>query len=60
MDPSPSATLPLRLRAAADFNLVELTAPGGLRAQLLPSGALYAFRHRETMLNQLLPGPAEA
>ncbi len=49
----------LRLRAAADFNLLELTATGGLRAQLLPSGALYAFRHRETMLNQLLPGPAE-
>ncbi len=59
MDPSPSATLLLRLRAAADFNLLELTAPGGLRAQLLPSGTLYAFRHRETMLNQLLPGPAE-
>jgi CRISPR-associated protein Csx3 len=49
----------LRLRAAADFNLLELTAPGGLRAQLLPTGALYAFRHRETLLNQLLPGPAE-
>jgi len=49
----------LRLRAAADFQLHELTAPGGLRVQLLPTGALHAIRHGETLLNQLLPGPAE-
>ena len=59
MDLGPSASMLLRLRGAADFNLLELTAPGGLRAQLLPTGVLHAFRHRETMLNQLLPGPAE-
>lgn len=59
MDLSPSASKLLRFRGAADFNLLELTAPGGLRAQLLPTGVLHAFRHRETMLNQLLPGPAE-
>jgi CRISPR-associated protein Csx3 len=56
---SPSASTLLRLRSAADFNLLELAAPGGLRAQLLPTGTVYAFRHRETLLNQFLPGPAE-
>src|SRR5437016_5101384 len=25
----------------------------------LPAGALFALRHRETLINQLLPGPAE-
>lgn len=59
MSTSLLAASSLKLRSAADFNLQELTTPGGLRAQLLPTGALYAFRHRETMLNQLLPGPAE-
>ncbi|WP_415910844.1 GH36-type glycosyl hydrolase domain-containing protein [Oleiharenicola sp. Vm1] len=49
----------LSLSAAADFGLIELTSASGLRAQLLPSGTLFALRHRETLLNQLLPGPAE-
>ncbi|HEX2861343.1 MAG TPA: hypothetical protein VHN79_06870, partial [Lacunisphaera sp.] len=44
---------------AADFQLVELNAASGLRAQFLPSGALFALRHGGTMINQLLPGPAE-
>ncbi|MBI2496741.1 MAG: hypothetical protein HYV75_02025, partial [Opitutae bacterium] len=44
---------------AADFQLAELAAASGLRAQFLPSGALFALRHHETMINQLLPGPAE-
>lgn len=59
MDLRPSIAPPTRLRAAADFQLHELTAASGLRAQLLPSGALFALRHRETLINQLLPGPAE-
>ena len=59
MDPSPSVTVLLRLPAAADFHLLELTSVSGLRAQLLPSGALFALRHRETLINQFLPGPAE-
>jgi len=28
-------------------------------AQFLASGALFAFRHRETLINRFLPGPAE-
>ncbi|MBI2515537.1 MAG: cellobiose phosphorylase [Opitutae bacterium] len=59
MDTSPATATTHRLRAATDFHLRELTASSGLRAQFLPTGALYALRHRETMLNQLLPGPAE-
>ena len=51
--------LPLTIPAAADFGLLELTAPGGLRAQFLPNGALFALRHEGTLLNQFLPGPAE-
>ncbi len=49
----------LSLSSAADFGLIELASASGLRAQLLPSGTLFALRHRETLLNQLLPGPAE-
>ncbi|MBI5425415.1 MAG: cellobiose phosphorylase [Opitutae bacterium] len=49
----------LSLSAAADFGLIELNSASGLRAQLLPSGTLFALRHRETLLNQVLPGPAE-
>jgi cellobiose phosphorylase len=44
---------------AKGFGLVELGTRGGLRAQFLSSGALFALRHRETLINQLLPGPAE-
>src|ERR1700709_2358051 len=49
----------MRVGAAADFDLVELTNPTGLKVQFLPSGALFALRHRETLLNQLVPGPGE-
>ncbi|HEY5553079.1 MAG TPA: hypothetical protein VIK52_14395 [Opitutaceae bacterium] len=49
----------LELPPAAGFGLVELEANGGLSVQLLPSGALHAIRHRGTLINQLLPGPAE-
>ena len=59
MDTSPATATTRRLRATADFQLVELTAASGLRAQFLPTGALFALRHRETLINQLLPGPAE-
>jgi CRISPR-associated protein Csx3 len=59
MDSRPSAASLLRLPAAADFQLLELASASGLRAQLLPSGALFALRHRETLINQFLPGPAE-
>ena len=59
MDTSPATATILRLSAAADFQLLELASASGLRAQLLPTGALFALRHRETLINQLLPGPAE-
>ena len=59
MDSRPSSVTTHRLQAAADFSLTEITHPTGLRAQFLPTGVLFALRHRETLLNQLLPGPAE-
>ena len=49
----------LRISAAADFGLIELRTNSELCALLLPTGALFALRHRGTLLNQLLPGPAE-
>jgi len=52
-------TLSTAIKSAAEFGLVELRSASGLSAHLLPSGAVYALRHRETLLNQLLPGPAE-
>jgi cellobiose phosphorylase len=51
--------LPLKIPATADFGLMDLSSPGGLQAQLLPAGALFALRHQGTLINQLLPGPAE-
>ncbi|MFZ5496471.1 MAG: GH36-type glycosyl hydrolase domain-containing protein [Verrucomicrobiota bacterium] len=47
------------LRSARGFALRELSGADGLRVQLLPTGAPHAWRHRETLINQLLPGPAE-
>src|SRR5262245_22780379 len=44
---------------AKGFGLLELGSHSGLTAQLLPTGALFALRHRQTLINQLLPGPAE-
>ncbi len=49
----------LSVAAAAGFGLHELRASGPLRVQLLPSGAVFALRHHGTLLNQLLPSPAE-
>ncbi|MBA3849796.1 MAG: hypothetical protein C0502_07345 [Opitutus sp.] len=54
-----TATNAIRLPSAAGFGLLGLKSASGLSAQLLPSGALFALRHRETLINQLLPGPAE-
>ncbi len=55
---SPLATA-ISLPAAAGFGLLELKSASGLTAQFLPTGALYALREAGTLLNQLLPGPAE-
>ena len=41
------------------FGFIGLESASGLRAQFLPTGALFALRHREILINQLLPGPAE-
>lgn len=56
---STTAARRIELAAAADFDLVELRAGSPLAIQLLPSGALFALRHGPTLINQLLPGPAE-
>ncbi len=47
------------MHSAAEFDLIELRSTSGLRAQLLPTGALFALRHGSTLINQFLPGPAE-
>jgi CRISPR-associated protein Csx3 len=47
------------LAGAAGFGLLELRAGSPLVIELLPGGGVFALRHEETMLNQLLPGPAE-
>src|SRR5262249_49417846 len=48
-----------RIADAKAFGLVELKSRSGLIAQFLPTGALFALRHRQILINQLLPGPAE-
>lgn len=55
----PSRAPATKLAAAADFGLLELRNDTPLRIQLLPSGAVFALRHGPTLINQLLPGPAE-
>ena len=60
--PAQPASVPpeeLALQAASDFGLIALSQASPLQALFLPSGALFALRHNETLLNQLLPGPAE-
>ena len=49
----------MKIPAIADLGLVELHNRSPLVVQLLPSGAVFALRHGPTLLNQLLPGPAE-
>jgi cellobiose phosphorylase len=49
----------LPLAAQNGFGLVTLRNGSPLTVQLLPTGAIFAFRHGGTLLNQVLPGPAE-
>ena len=49
----------IRIADAKGFGLVELASRSGVTAQFLPTGALFALRHRQTLINQVLPGPAE-
>lgn len=44
---------------ANGFDLIRLESRSGVRAEFLPSGALFALRHDSTLINQVLPGPAE-
>jgi CRISPR-associated protein Csx3 len=41
------------------FGLVDVSSRSGLQAQFLPTGVLFALHQRQTLINQLLPGPAE-
>jgi len=58
-DSAPSRGDAIPISDAKAFGLVELGSRSGLTAQFLPTGALFALRHRQTLINQLLPGPAE-
>ncbi len=52
-----SNTLPIP--AERGLGLITLRAASPLTIHVLPNGALYAIRHGPTLINQLLPGPAE-
>ena len=45
--------------SSAGYHLIELTNPSGLRIQLLPGGEIFAIRHGVTLINQVIPTPAE-
>jgi CRISPR-associated protein Csx3 len=49
----------LALVDVTGFGLIELRSRSGVRAEFLPTGVLFALRHPPTLINQLLPGPAE-
>lgn len=55
---TPDASV-LSFAAEAGFGLRTLRSRSPLRIELLPSGALYALRYDATLINQVLPGPAE-
>ncbi|MBI1736946.1 MAG: cellobiose phosphorylase, partial [Candidatus Rokubacteria bacterium] len=44
---------------ANGFDLIRLESRSRVRAEFLPTGALFALRHDSTLINQVLPGPAE-
>ena len=48
-----------QIPSSAAYGLIELTNPSGLCLQLLPGGELFAIRHGATLINQVLPTPAE-
>jgi 1,2-beta-oligoglucan phosphorylase len=48
-----------RVVDANGFRLIRLQSRSGMRAEFLPTGVLFALRHGSTLINQLLPGPAE-
>ena len=48
-----------KIPSSAAYGLLDLTNPSGLRIQLLPSGEIFAIRHGATLLNQVIPTPAE-
>ena len=48
-----------RVVDANGFRLIRLESRSGVRAEFLPTGVLFALRHDATLINQLLPGPAE-
>ncbi|HEY1764649.1 MAG TPA: hypothetical protein VGF85_06975 [Opitutaceae bacterium] len=49
----------MNLKAASEFGLTELATKSGIAIQITPGGSIFAIRHRGTLINQLLPGPAE-
>jgi 1,2-beta-oligoglucan phosphorylase len=48
-----------RVVDANGFGLIRLESRSGVRAEFLPTGVLFALRHDSTLINQILPGPAE-
>ena len=48
-----------KLRTGAKFASTTLSSASGLTAQITDGGALFAFRHGGTLINQSLPWPAE-
>ncbi|HMD60294.1 MAG TPA: hypothetical protein VKG78_02625, partial [Opitutaceae bacterium] len=47
------------MKRASDFGVTSLASRSGLTAQVTACGALFAIRHGATLINQVLPGPAE-
>jgi CRISPR-associated protein Csx3 len=57
LPPAVGSTLPLRSQQG--FGLITLRGASPLTIDVLPSGGIYAVRHGPTLVNQVLPGPAE-
>ncbi|HVU36221.1 MAG TPA: hypothetical protein VHE61_22475 [Opitutaceae bacterium] len=57
--PVPGTDPTLIFSAQGGFGLHTLRTASPLTFDLLPTGAVYAIRHGATLINQVLPGPAE-
>ena len=57
--PAPRTEGAYKLKSSARFAGTRVSSPSGLEVQVTDLGAVFAIRHGETLVNQVLPGPAE-
>ena len=57
--PAPTGRRTFKLKTAEELAAISLSNGSGLVAQISACGSLFALRHERTLINQVLPIPAE-